>query len=412
MFRDSRSKSPELSNPPGEPRRRWFRISLRAMMVIVLLAGVSLSWPIRRANVQRRAVAALRKAENNILLQYDFQYSADGRFKPNASPWAPAWLRRVTGDEPFQEVDSVALFGPVTEIAWARLEEFERLRVLHIRDSSNIGDGLVHLRGMKGLEDLALRGPDITDAKLANIRGLGKLRQITLVDTRVTDAGLAHLATLSELESIRLVGKEGTAAGLTSRGITHVTDAGLAHLAGLHHLKLLEISAAPGVTDLGPLNPRSNLPALTSLNLHDTGVTDTGLTPIEGTAWLKYLDIRSTRITDDGLARLRGLSNAVSLDLQLNASVSDEGLAHLERLTNLNVLGLDHTKVSDGGLAHLKGLTALRRLSLGDTQVGDAGLVHLKGLTRLEFLYLKNTRVTDSGLQQLQKSLPKLTIRR
>jgi hypothetical protein len=106
------------------------------MMVIVLIAGVSLSWPIRRANVQRRAVAALRTAHSSILFGYDFQYSADGTFKRNASLWAPALLRRITGDEFFQEVASVGLFEPVSEITWACLEEFERLRVLHIRDSS------------------------------------------------------------------------------------------------------------------------------------------------------------------------------------------------------------------------------------------------------------------------------------
>ena len=216
-------------------------------MVIVLIAGILLSWPIRRANLQRRAVAALRRADSRAGLLYDFQYGADGRFKPNASPWAPAWLRRLIGDEFFMDVDTVNLQGPVTDAALATLEEFPGLRILHVRDSSKIGDGLVHLRGMSNLERLQLCGPGITDVGLVNLRGLAKLRSLDLEATGVTDAGLAYLAVLNELQSVRLVGKQGTAAGLTSRGITHVTDAGLVHLSELHHLRSLEISAAPGV---------------------------------------------------------------------------------------------------------------------------------------------------------------------
>lgn len=262
MSHASPSPTPDLSNLSHKSRRRWLRISIRVMMVAVLITGVLLSWPIRRANVQRRAVAALRKADSRVILLYDFQYGKDGRFKPNASPPAPTWLRRLIGDEFFQDVDSVTLQGPIDEVTLALLGEFEKLRILHVFDSSKIGEGLVHLRGLRNLQRLDLRGPGITDAGLANIRGLEAIRHLKLEDTSVTDAGLAHLAALTGLQSIGLVGKQGTAAGLTSRGITRATDAGLVHLSGLHHLSQLEISAAPGVTDLKPLDLKRNLPKL------------------------------------------------------------------------------------------------------------------------------------------------------
>jgi hypothetical protein len=384
MFHDSSSKNPDQFDPPKKPKRRWLRFSVRAMMAMVLITGVLLSWPIKRANVQRRAVAALRKADSRAYLAYDFEYSADGRVRPNASPWAPAWLRRLIGDEFFQEVDTVSLQGPVTDATMATLEGLQWLRILHLRDSSRIGDGLVHLRGMRNLERLHLCGPAITDAGLVNLRDLAKLRHLDLEATSVTDAGLAHLSVLNELKAIRIHDRGGRAARLSGSVVTRVTDAGLMHLARLHRLRLLEISTAPGVTDLAPLDPQRNLPELIFLNLHDTGVTDAGLAPIEGIAALVSLDLRSTWVTDAGLAHLRGLSN-------------------------LKQLYLDRTKVSDAGLAHLSYLTNLRLSSIGYTEVSDAGLVHLKGLLNLKDLWLPQSGVTDAGVKQ---ALPKVSIGR
>ena len=45
-------------------------------------------------------------------------------------------------------------------------------------------------------------------------------------------------------------------------------------------------------------------------------------------------------------------------------------------------------------------------LLLGDTQVTDAGLVHLQRLTQLRWLLLHNTKVTDEGVRKLQQALP------
>jgi hypothetical protein len=44
------------------------------------------------------------------------------------------------------------------------------------------------------------------------------------------------------------------------------------------------------------------------------------------------------------------------------------------------------------------------------TQVTDAGLVHLKRLTNLSELNLTSTHVTDAGAKELQQALPKLKI--
>ncbi|MGI8979237.1 MAG: hypothetical protein ACR2FY_08430 [Pirellulaceae bacterium] len=51
-------------------------------------------------------------------------------------------------------------------------------------------------------------------------------------------------------------------------------------------------------------------------------------------------------------------------------------------------------------------------LSLQDTQISDAGLVHLARLTNLRSLDLRNTQVTGEGVNGLQRALPHLEIYR
>ena len=59
---------------------------------------------------------------------------------------------------------------------------------------------------------------------------------------------------------------------------------------------------------------------------------------------------------------------------------------------------------------HLKGLSGPKTLYLGGTQVTDSGLVHIRRLTNMWELTLYSARVTDTGVAGLQKALPKCRI--
>ncbi len=52
--------------------------------------------------------------------------------------------------------------------------------------------------------------------------------------------------------------------------------------------------------------------------------------------------------------------------------MGDEGLKHLEGLTQLRTLALQHTKVTNAGLAHLAGLSQLKYLGLDIKVTGVA----------------------------------------
>jgi hypothetical protein len=104
---------------------------------------------------------------------------------------------------------------------------------------------------------------------------------------------------------------------------------------------------------------------------------------------------------DPELAYIRRLPRLESLSICGSASVTDAGLVHLERMTDLRSLFIDHGGIGDAGLAHLKGLTGLRSFMMHAPRVTGAGLASLEGLKRLEGLYLSGPAITDAGMPHI-----------
>lgn len=144
---------------------------------------------------------------------------------------------------------------------------------------------------------------------------------------------------------------------------------------------------------------------------------------------LRVLKLDSTKITDDGLVHLQNLSQVVYLSLRRN-DLNGSGLKFLRRMSQLQVLDLEHNNINgstlgglkgfpklkvlivsgigsknpiaDADLVHLAEIGSLEFLALGSTEITGAGLVHLKGLTKLQNLGLRHTKVTDAGLHHLR----------
>jgi len=76
---------------PAEPvsrrRRRFLRISARGLVILVLVIGTGLGWIVRKAHVQRDAVAAIKNA-GAIFVTYDWQH-ATGSKPTHGEPFAP-----------------------------------------------------------------------------------------------------------------------------------------------------------------------------------------------------------------------------------------------------------------------------------------------------------------------------------
>lgn len=166
-----------MDHPPQKRWRNYLRLSLRALIVLVLVIGGSLGWVVHSARVQRDAVAAIRDLGGTV--SYDWERK-DGRSVPNGKPWAPRWLLDRVG---------IDYFGHVTQV-----------RVVATHELSDAD--LSHISHLSQLEELDLHRSQITDARLSYLEGLADLQSLTLFHTDVGDRGLVHLRRLNRLRTL------------------------------------------------------------------------------------------------------------------------------------------------------------------------------------------------------------------
>jgi len=166
-------------------------------------------------------------------------------------------------------------------------------------------------------QKLDLLGMDITDRDLGYlVAALDTLRFLSLARTRITDAGLMHLKGLKDLQELHLDG-------------TAITDQGLVLLADLQGLQVLDLKDT-AITDSGLARLRP-LHRLRGLYLTRTRITDSGLAHVAGLTELRTLILWGTRASDAGLHHLRALSHLQELILW-ETQVSEQGVEQIKRL--------------------------------------------------------------------------------
>jgi hypothetical protein len=219
-------------------RRRWIPLSLRMFGAVLAFVGVgNLLW-----------------FGFSIWLPYHREQEVIQKIEgwgghASVTTGAPAWLRRVVGDNRLDEV-----------------KVFQRAYAVDLRYSTVSDADVLCLGRLASLKHLILAHTAVTDSGLAHLHGLTNLRVLELWDTRVTGPGLSHLGELANLKILNL-------------GNTAVTDAGLDRL--------------------------SKLTELRSLTLDDTAITDLGLSQLSGLKNLEIVDLFGTEVTEKGLEELR-----------------------------------------------------------------------------------------------------------
>jgi len=156
----------------------------------------------------------------------------------------------------------------------------------------------------------------------------------------------------------------------------------------------------------------SELPRLNRISLESSEFSEDALRHLLGLKRLESLNLKWTPISDEGLrhvgeiAGLRELLLLKSIPPEGSPNVSpgqlsDEGLAHLAGLRELEVLIFWGADITDDGLRHLANCENLRNLWLTDTRIDGSGLHHLGKLRQLQQLDLCGTQVTVDRLQFL-----------
>ncbi|MBN2129568.1 MAG: hypothetical protein JW741_08725 [Sedimentisphaerales bacterium] len=198
---------------------------------------------------------------------------------------------------------------------------------------------------------------------------------------------LSPLAALgaNDLQTLRCAGVQ-----IPDEQLQHV-----AHLTGLHELDLCETNIlGTGLRHLQGLN------SLEKVYLAGTHVGDNELAHLAVLPSLRSLSLGETPTNDPGMVHVGKITSLETL--ALSAGITDEGLAHLENLTNLRRLSATNQGITDDGLAHLADMKQMQYLNLTNAQITDAGLVHLKRMARLKNLWLYGTRVSERGFAHLE----------
>jgi len=271
------------AGPASRPWRRFLRVSVRGLIVLVLVTGAWLGWIVRSARIQRDAVAAIAETGGDV--NYNWEWK-DGVPVPAARPWAPRWLVDLLGVDYFGHVTRVSYARGVNDRRLARHAEFDaRLSELRAKIKGalgcadpeivtqeqrqkvrelTMGDGKTFAAKLEELEQLLYRDHDFRyypDEELAHLKWLTNLSELDLASTSVSDAGLARLKGLANLRCLDF-------------SFTPVNDAGLAHLNGLTNLSELRLDGTQ-VTDAGLVH-LIRMTKLAELNLWRTKVTDAG----------------------------------------------------------------------------------------------------------------------------------------
>jgi len=115
------------------------------------------------------------------------------------------------------------------------------------------------------------------------------------------------------------------------------------------------------------------------------------------------LDVKGGNGTD--LSFLAGLQPNDLQSLFLY-NVNDDILPNLVHLTGLQELYISDARISNQGLALLRPLKELQRISIYHTDIGDQGLLNLALITGLKWLTCSGTSITEDGLNHFRRVMP------
>lgn len=295
-------------------------------------------------------------------------------------------------------------------VALAKLSHVEELSITDQRITDR---ALSFVAKMPALKKLTLEAEHITERGLNALSESG-VEELVLHNANVSSAGFGKLATLPHLvqlsvqatsvheigdEAVDVITKSLPALTTLKLESTQISNAVLKKLERLKQLRRLSLSFSKGLSDEG-MPAVARLSHLQSLNLSGVDVTDDGLQVLSQMVGLQELYLWRARISDKAAASISKMKDLKVLHLS-NTEITDQGLALIARMRSLRDLKLKETKITDRGLAHLKESPRLSKLSLQKVSLTDKGVATIGELANLEDLDLSETIVSDKGLQAL-----------
>ncbi|MEZ6072985.1 MAG: hypothetical protein R3C10_22655 [Pirellulales bacterium] len=190
------------------------------------------------------------------------------------------------------------------------------------------------------------------------------------------------------------------------------SDDALQHLPKLPDLRVLLLSETQASDE--SMRYLAQLPRLEHLYMWDVHqVSDAGVEHLRKLKNLRSVHIGHSQITDKSVDILTRCPKIESLSLQ-GHRFTDRTFEYASRRPNLKslVVGLGSVTFTDDGLAHLEGLTELERLGIQQGQITDSGVIHLVKLAKLKDLWISGNQLTDVGEAELKRANPALKVLR
>ncbi len=338
--------------------------------------------------------------------------------------------RRKVSLAEFKNLQELSLLGNFTDESLAELVPLGQLEVLQLNQNKPFARlDLDCLENKPRLKRLITGGIEPTDEAYARIGKLSTLDYLATSYGAATNTGMSHLGKLGKLKTLmldssqeqsRVTGEGLLAIGKLETLVNLIVDGKFSHgnagdegtiddrlivdwFPQLKRLKVLRLSNC-WFTNAG-LNELSTLPALVRLNLSGE-LPDDGMPHLGTMSTLRHLSLTGNYVSNEGLAKLKGLTNLESLSLYSAHKITDEGLAPLAAFAKLKELTITDGKIEGRGLAPI---TTLTSLSLENNPVDDAGVEIIVRNKQLTDLNLSDTKITDKALELIGHSLPRLT---
>jgi hypothetical protein len=250
-----------------KPKHGWLQFRLKTLFILVAVCAVPCWWFKGKWDAKQAERRAVAECrQKDVWLGYDWQFYTENKQQPPG----PAFLRTLVGDDFFARL---VWF----QCPWAEIGNTD----------------LMCLESLPDVETLILSG-----------------------QTRLTDAGFEHIQGLSRLRCALL-------------NHTKITGVGLGHLRRAKGLRVLNLCAAPEITN-ADLIQLTAFPDLEDLTLKQTTISSAGLEHLRGLSHLHTLDISNTKVTDDGLRHLTALKFLKHLKL-FGTKTTKAGVADLAK---------------------------------------------------------------------------------
>jgi Leucine-rich repeat (LRR) protein len=437
--------------------RRWFRISIRTLMLLIFILCAWLAIWTARARRQEEAVRRLIDAGATV--RYRHEFDAAGNPIPTPVVPGPQWMRKIFGNHAFWRVYSVAPgsaiglrdedLQPLAQLSTieqlrlgdktideglSNVAELSNLKSLQI-DSSHVTDrGLKQLGNLKNLESLSLQYAQVDDEGLRQLAPLAHLNFISLRHTMVTGDGVAWLkqqlpkayidaacpsrdeekqiaSKLFKLGARLDAGTDGWISGVELIG-HEITDEAIDLADSLQHLGGVRIRNArispaaiirlrehhPNIVidPKFPAKVMDDVDAISAIQQLDSRIS------FDGNGYVQRVDIDGQQLGENDLAPLEKLSHLKQLFIY-SAAVDDTGLQYVAHLSNLTILIIGSYHGTDAGLEHLAGLANLQTLTLQGGAITDLSLTQLAKLKSLKNLVLVDSQVEGPGLSRLNR---------